>query len=72
MPVKNSCSIRWRLLTSYSHGHSMMTCSLVMFNAPYGACPDCDGTRKIIDAAALIDPKSSVIVRAFLEASWSL
>ena len=33
------------------------------FNAPYGACPDCDGLgfRKIVDAEALIeDPSLSV------------
>ena len=30
------------------------------FNAPYGACPDCDGlgTRRIVDAEALIDDPS--------------
>lgn len=47
------------------HGHSMddLQPRDFSFNAPYGACPDCDGlgTRKIIDAAALIaDPKLSV------------
>jgi len=47
------------------HGHSMddLQPRDFSFNAPYGACPDCDGlgVRKIIDAAALItDPKLSV------------
>ncbi|WP_455020918.1 excinuclease ABC subunit UvrA [Lancefieldella rimae] len=47
------------------HGYSMddLQPRDFSFNAPYGACPDCDGlgVRKIIDAAALItDPKLSV------------
>ena len=41
------------------HGHSMddLQPRDFSFNAPYGACPDCDGlgTRRIIDAAALIE-----------------
>lgn len=38
------------------------------FNAPYGACPDCDGlgVRRMVDAEALIaDPKLSVAEGAF-------
>ncbi len=47
------------------HGHSMddLQPRDFSFNAPYGACPDCDGLgfRKIVDAAALIeDPSLSV------------
>ena len=47
------------------HGHSMddLQPRDFSFNAPYGACPDCDGlgTRRIVDAAALIeDPSLSV------------
>ena len=41
------------------HGHSMddLQPRDFSFNAPYGACPDCDGLgfRKIVDAEALID-----------------
>ncbi len=47
------------------HGHSMddLQPRDFSFNAPYGACPDCDGLgfRKIVDAEALIeDPKLSI------------
>ena len=47
------------------HGHSMddLQPRDFSFNAPYGACPDCDGLgfRKIVDAEALIeDPTLSV------------
>lgn len=38
------------------------------FNAPYGACPDCDGlgTRKIIDVSTMVeDPAKSVLDGAF-------
>ena len=47
------------------HGHSMddLQPRDFSFNAPYGACPDCDGLgfRKIVDAEALIeDPALSV------------
>ncbi len=41
------------------HGHSIddLQPRDFSFNAPYGACPDCDGlgTRRIVDAEALID-----------------
>ncbi len=44
------------------HGHSMddLQPRDFSFNAPYGACPDCDGLgfRKIVDAEALIDDPS--------------
>lgn len=47
------------------HGHSIddLQPRDFSFNAPYGACPDCDGigTRRIVDAEALIeDPALSV------------
>ena len=47
------------------HGHSIddLQPRDFSFNAPYGACPDCDGigTRRIVDAQALIeDPTQSV------------
>ena len=47
------------------HGHSIddLQPRDFSFNAPYGACPDCDGlgTRRIVDAGALIeDPSLSV------------
>ena len=47
------------------HGHSIddLQPRDFSFNAPYGACPDCDGigTRRIVDAGALIeDPTLSV------------
>ena len=47
------------------HGHSMddLQPRDFSFNAPYGACPDCDGigTRRIVDAEAVIeDPALSV------------
>ena len=47
------------------HGHSIddLQPRDFSFNAPYGACPDCDGigTRRIVDAQALIeDPSLSV------------
>ena len=47
------------------HGHSMDDPQPrdFSFNAPYGACPDCDGLgfRRIVDAEALIeDPELSV------------
>ena len=47
------------------HGHSIddLQPRDFSFNAPYGACPDCDGigTQRIVDAAALIeDPSLSV------------
>ena len=47
------------------HGHSIDALQPrdFSFNAPYGACPDCDGigTRRIVDAQALIeDPSLSV------------
>ncbi|MBO7673802.1 MAG: excinuclease ABC subunit UvrA [Atopobiaceae bacterium] len=47
------------------HGHSIddLQPRDFSFNAPYGACPDCDGlgTRRIVDAAALIeDPSKSI------------
>ncbi len=44
------------------HGHSIddLQPRDFSFNAPYGACPDCDGlgTRRIVDAAALIEDPS--------------
>ncbi len=47
------------------HGHSIddLQPRDFSFNAPYGACPDCDGigTRRIVDASAIIeDPSRSV------------
>ncbi len=47
------------------HGHSIddLQPRDFSFNAPYGACPDCDGigTRRIVDVAAIIeDPSLSV------------
>ncbi|WP_028264486.1 excinuclease ABC subunit UvrA [Atopobium fossor] len=47
------------------HGHSIddLQPRDFSFNAPYGACPDCDGlgTRRTVDVEALIeDPKLSV------------
>ena len=47
------------------HGHSIddLQPRDFSFNAPYGACPDCDGlgTRRLVDAAALIeDPSLSI------------
>ena len=47
------------------HGHSIddLQPRDFSFNAPYGACPDCDGigTRRIVDADAIIeDPTLSV------------
>ena len=47
------------------HGHSIddLQPRDFSFNAPYGACPDCDGigTRRIVDATAIIeDPSLSV------------
>lgn len=47
------------------HGHSMddLQPRDFSFNAPYGACPDCDGLgmRRVVDAEALIeDPAKSV------------
>ncbi len=47
------------------HGHSIddLQPRDFSFNAPYGACPDCDGigTRRIVDAGAIIeDPTLSV------------
>ncbi len=47
------------------HGHSIgdLQPRDFSFNAPYGACPDCDGlgTRRVVDAEALIeDPTLSV------------
>ena len=47
------------------HGHSLddLQPRDFSFNAPYGACPDCDGLgfRKIVDAEALIeDPSLSI------------
>ncbi|MGI6755125.1 MAG: excinuclease ABC subunit UvrA [Atopobiaceae bacterium] len=47
------------------HGHSIddLEPRDFSFNAPYGACPDCDGlgTRRMVDAEALIDdPNLSV------------
>ena len=52
------------------HGHSIDDPQPrdFSFNAPYGACPDCDGigTRRIVDAAALIeDPSLSVAEGVF-------
>ena len=52
------------------HGHSMDDPQPrdFSFNAPYGACPDCDGigTRRIVDAAAVIeDPSLSVAEGVF-------
>ena len=52
------------------HGHSMddLQPRDFSFNAPYGACPDCDGLgfRKIVDAEALIeDPSLSVVGGVF-------
>ena len=52
------------------HGHSMddLQPRDFSFNAPYGACPDCDGLgfRKIVDAEALIeDPALSVAEGVF-------
>ena len=44
------------------HGHSIddLQPRDFSFNAPYGACPDCDGLgfRKVVDAEALIDDPS--------------
>ncbi|MGI6230302.1 MAG: excinuclease ABC subunit UvrA [Tractidigestivibacter sp.] len=44
------------------HGHSIddLQPRDFSFNAPYGACPDCDGlgVRKVVDAEALIDDPS--------------
>lgn len=47
------------------HGHSIdeLQPRDFSFNAPYGACPDCDGLgmRRVVDAEALIeDPKKSI------------
>lgn len=47
------------------HGHSIdeLEPRDFSFNAPYGACPDCDGlgVRRVVDAEALIeDPKKSI------------
>ena len=47
------------------HGHSMDDPQPrdFSFNAPYGACPDCDGlgVRKVVDAEALVtDPSLSI------------
>ncbi|MBR3316508.1 MAG: excinuclease ABC subunit UvrA [Atopobiaceae bacterium] len=52
------------------HGHSIddLQPRDFSFNAPYGACPDCDGlgTRRIVDAAALIeDPSLSIAEGVF-------
>ena len=52
------------------HGHSIddLQPRDFSFNAPYGACPDCDGigTRRIVDAQALIeDPSLSVAQGVF-------
>ncbi len=52
------------------HGHSIddLQPRDFSFNAPYGACPDCDGlgTRRSVDAAALIeDPTKSVAEGVF-------
>ncbi len=52
------------------HGHSIddLQPRDFSFNAPYGACPDCDGlgTRRIVDAEALIeDPELSVAEGVF-------
>ncbi|MBR3315232.1 MAG: excinuclease ABC subunit UvrA [Atopobiaceae bacterium] len=52
------------------HGHSIddLQPRDFSFNAPYGACPDCDGlgTRRIVDAEALIeDPALSVAEGVF-------
>ena len=52
------------------HGHSMddLQPRDFSFNAPYGACPDCDGlgVRRVVDAEALIeDPEKSVAEGVF-------
>lgn len=52
------------------HGHSIddLQPRDFSFNAPYGACPDCDGlgVRKVVDAEALIeDPSKSVAEGVF-------
>ena len=52
------------------HGHSIddLQPRDFSFNAPYGACPDCDGigTRRIVDATAIIeDPSLSVAQGVF-------
>lgn len=52
------------------HGHSIgdLQPRDFSFNAPYGACPDCDGlgTKRMVDAEALIeDPSLSVASGAF-------
>ena len=52
------------------HGHSMddLQPRDFSFNAPYGACPDCDGlgTRRVVDAEALVeDPDAGVVDGAF-------
>ena len=52
------------------HGHSIddLQPRDFSFNAPYGACPDCDGlgTRRTVDAAALIEnPSLSVAEGVF-------
>lgn len=52
------------------HGHSIdeLQPRDFSFNAPYGACPDCDGLgfRKIIDGAAMVEnPQKSVMDGAF-------
>lgn len=52
------------------HGHSISDLQPrdFSFNAPYGACPECDGlgTKRMVDAEALIaDPTLSVVDGAF-------
>lgn len=52
------------------HGHSIdeLKPRDFSFNAPYGACPDCDGLgfRRVVDAESLIeDPKLSVAEGVF-------
>ena len=52
------------------HGHSIddLQPRDFSFNAPYGACPDCDGlgTRRVVDAEALVeDPGKGVVDGAF-------
>ena len=57
------------------HGHSMddLQPRDFSFNAPYGACPDCDGLgfRKIVDAEALIEDPSLSVGQAVSSAASS-
>ena len=55
----------WLALACPEHGHSIddLQPRDFSFNAPYGACPECDGLgfKKVVDAEALIeDPNLSI------------